>query len=316
MKKTFKQQVDAMRAVLNFCQLQPIVWAAIQAFANAIAALSLQIQSIETTEAQQDENRTGITRNKSAKKKAMANEAVAVARVLQSYALNINDMILYAKMKIQFSSIFRGDNDIALSKCKFILEHAEDIELTELEPYGISAAVLNALETSIEEFQENATAPRNAKAQREALTTTLKTLVREGSLMMRDKVLFIGRQFKVSNPEFYQQLVINAKIVSQTIHSKLRITVKDDVTGLPIEGCTVSVDGTEKTGTTTIAGNCTLSQMPLGLQGVIISKDGYTEKYIQLEFKAGKSTARIVMMTPEFDLITVKNGTKEKISAE
>jgi hypothetical protein len=120
---------------------------------------------------------------------------------------------------------------------------------------------------------------------------------------MRKQLLKIGRQFKKSNPDFYAGLVANAKVINNNIHSKIRLTVFDDVTEKVLDKALVVIDGTTIQGQTDAKGKITLSKVPEGKYNVIITKDNYIKMVLEdVVFQRGHSITRTVGMSPAFDV--------------
>lgn len=303
MKKHLKEQVDAMNAFKQFCNDNQLAWQLVVAFANALTGLDVKIQSILNTESQQEENNKGVTRTKTEKKEDMANEAVAVAHALQAYAVSISDATLYDLMSVVFTTIMKSKSSSAISSCQLVHTTASGLPLIAIEPFGISNVVLNTLRDSIAVFALASPTTRNVITNKTVLTDNLTTLVDEGNVIMRKQLLKIGRQFKKTNPDFYNGLVENAKVITNNVHAKIRLTILDDVTNLPLADTDVEIEGTDLRGKTNSAGKITLSKVPAGKRNVIISKANYIGMTLeQVNFQRGHSITRKVEMSPAFDI--------------
>jgi len=312
MEKKLKEKVDALTAFENYCMENQSVWAFLIAFVNSVTALGVKIQSIFTTESQQEENNKGVTRTKQQKKQDMANEAVAVSQGLQAYAISISDMELFELMSRPYSHIMKSKDSPAIASCQLVRDTAIALPAEAIEPFGISEAVLNTLSQSITDFKDAAPTTRNVIAHKTVLTNNCAQLVNEGNMIMRKQLLKIGRQFKKTNPDFYAGLVANAKVGSHAVHAKIRIKLYDDVTSAPLANATVSISGTELSGMTNSKGACTITRVPQGQRTVSIVLSNYIPMELEINFQRGHSATRTVQLSPAFDIPAVKEAERVK----
>jgi hypothetical protein len=314
MKKHLKEQVDAMNAFKKFCNDNQIVWQLVVGFANSLTGLGVKTQSIISTESQQEENNKGVTRTKAQKKEDMANEAVAIAHALQAYAVSISDATLYDLMSVVFTTIMKSKDTAAISACQLVFDTASGLPIDAIEIFGVSDAVLNTLRDSITIFSAASPTTRNVKTNKTVLTGSLTKLVDEGNTIMRKQLLKIGRQFKKTNPDFYNGLVENAKVIGNNVHAKIRLTVLDDVTNAPLVDADVVIEGTSLRGKTDSKGKITLSKVDAGKRNVIISKANYTTMTLeQVNFQRGHSITRTVELSPAFDVPAETIAKKETV---
>lgn len=316
MKKNLKMYYDTFRAVQNYCNQHNVVWQFLLAFVNAFAAFGVKIQSIETTEAQQEEDNKGVTRTKAEKKQALANEATAVAQALQAFARQTGNNELYSLMDIPYSEITRAKASEAISKGELIVSTLGNYPMEELEPYGISDAVKETLVQAIDSFRSAAPTTRNVITRKTVLTNNCEQLVKEANTIMRIELLKIARQLKKTNPDFYQGLVANAKLINHTVHAKIRLKATDDATGMPIVGGEVTIEGTALTGTFNERGECTITLVPAGKRNVTISHPNYDNKVLpQVNFQRGHSITKAITLIPQYDIPPVQEPARAKAKA-
>lgn len=299
MDKKLQESVDSFNAFTRFSKDNETIWTPVTAYGTGLTALELKVKTILTTESQQEENNKGVTRTKDEQKIEMANEAVGVAQAQQGYAMSIGDSTLFDLMSTPYSSIYRVKNPSAIAAAQLIYDTAKALPIVSLQPFGISAAVLDTLKTSIENFTAVAPSTRNVKAHRLVLTKNLTKLVKEANTIMRKNLLKIARQFKKTNPDFYAGLVANAKVIASSTHAKIYLTVSDQKTGVPLTGALVEIEGTVLKGLTDMKGKCTVTRVPEGIRNVTVKKTDYdVATLFAVEFKRGKSVRRIVTMVP------------------
>jgi hypothetical protein len=317
MKKSLKTYYDAFVAVQNYCNQHHAVWQFLLAFVNAFTAFGLKIQSITTTESQQEEDNKGVTRTKAEKKIDLANEATAVAQAMQAFARQKGDNALYSLMEIPYSEIMRSKASEAISKGELIVSTIDQYSMEELAPYGISDAVKETLVSAIEAFRQAAPTTRNVITRKTVLTNNCEQLVKEANSIMRLELLKLGRQFKKTHPDFYEGLVANAKLMNHTIHAKIRLKATDEATGLPVTGGLVTIEGTGLTGTFNSKGECTVTLVPKGKRNVTITHPNYDTMVLpQVNFQRGHSITQPVTLIPQYDLPPVKEPVEVKTKAK
>ncbi|MEP7167801.1 MAG: carboxypeptidase-like regulatory domain-containing protein [Bacteroidota bacterium] len=318
MKRTLLEELDAFNRFEKFCNLpanKPL-WQGLLLYSNGMAALDLKIQAIYATDAQQEENNKGVTRTKKQVKTDMSNVASSTAACLQAFASVNNDQNLYSQMQIEFSDIMKAKDGKAIGKCDLILEKALALPLDQIELVGISQLVLDTLDQSIKDYKAVASSTGTVRTNKKGLTSNLTTLTGEANKIMRTQLLKMGKQWKISHPDFYNGMVDSAKVIHVNIHTKARISVKDE-NDMAVENASIvitSADGRKLTGKTNAKGNCTISRVPEGSASMTISKPDFSEKTLDgLNFLRGKSLTRAITLLPEFDVPAVKEQ-KKKVS--
>ncbi|HKR03642.1 MAG TPA: carboxypeptidase-like regulatory domain-containing protein [Bacteroidia bacterium] len=321
MKRTLKEELDAFNRFQSFCNLpanKPI-WQGLLSYSNGMTAMDLKIQAIYATDSQQEEDNKGVTRTRKQVKTAMANVASSTASCLQSFASVNDDQNLYSQMQIELSDIMRAKDATAIGKCNLVLQKASGLPLAAIEPFGISQLVIDTLEQSIEDYKGVAASTGDVRTIRKGLTKNLTTLTGEANKIMRTQLLKMGKQWRTSHPDFYEGMVNSAKVIRVSIHTKARVTVKDENDAF-VENATIvitSADGSQLTGKTTAKGSCTISRVPEGSASMTISKPNFIEKTIEgLNFQRGKTLSRTITLLPEFDVPAVSETSKQKASAK
>ncbi|MEO5569368.1 MAG: hypothetical protein ABIT08_06315 [Bacteroidia bacterium] len=303
MRKRLKEQTDSMTAFFNFCK-QPEhvpIWEGLSGFANGVSALDLKIQKIIFTESEQEKNNKGVTETKKSRKTDMAIKASAIAAGLEAYSIDKGDQNLLKSMNITFSDIMRGMNASALTKAKLVYDTGKELPPGEIVSYGITDDILFSLNKSAERYSEVASSTRLVITNKTKLTNNCACLVKEANAIMRKQLLKIGRCFKEAHPDFYEGLVMNAKVYSHSVHSKIRITAETGEPANAVAEAAVIIEGTILTGATNVKGKCTVSEVPEGERQVTVIK-GNMRKTFKVKFKRGLSITRKVDLDPVFDL--------------
>jgi hypothetical protein len=316
MEKKIKQNYDVLVAVVALSNQYPEIWQEVLAYVNTLAAISLKIEAALNVGEQQQKNTTGVAITKAARKKSMARMAVPVAEGLQAYGESISNQDLVKEMAISYSAIIAATNAPAIDMCNLIHTTASGLPQAAILPFGISTAVIQTMEDSISAFSSVQSSTRLVRTNKTRLTKNLKLIVDEGNSIMRKQLLKIARQFEITYPEFYYELLDAAKVQTHSMHCKIRITALTE-DGTPIEGALVTISGTILTGKTGPDGKCTVTRVPEGTRTATVSKAGVFEDkvFADLNFQRGKSINRKAVMVPEFDVPAVAEKKKQKAQA-
>lgn len=313
MKKSLKDQLNAFIAFKQFCEENKIVWENTAAFLNAFGAFVTKIESIFSTEAEQEENNKGVTRSKDEKKLQLTTLAMSVGQAVQGYAIANNNPELFEKMNISPSDIYRAKASTAISKAQLIFATASDLPQAEIEPYGITAAVLNSLKGAISIFEVACSSTRLMVTHKTILTDDLTDLVGEANTIMRKQLLKIGYQYKATYPNFYEGMKLNSKVIRTTVHTKLKLTAVDSETQRALTGVLAEIEGTALKGVTDMEGKCTITEVPEGKHNVILRKTDYEVAVIDgVDFKRGKSATVNAAMIEKVGANRSK-GIREKV---
>jgi hypothetical protein len=220
-------------------------------------------------------------------------------------------------MQIEFSDIMKPKDGIAIAKSQLVFDTASGLPLTEIEKFGVSQTVIDTIEQAISDYQAVEQSTGNVKSRKKGLTENLTALTKEANEIMRNQVLETGKVFIKSNNDFYRGLVNSSKVVHVNIHTKARVSVKDE-NDLGIADALIvitSADGSQLKGKTSAKGNCTISRVPEGSASMTVSKPNFIGKtYDGLNFERGKTLNRAVTLLPVFDIPAVKE-TKKKANA-
>ena len=101
--------------------------------------------------AEMDEDITGVGEQKQAHRVTMRDLAVAVSGALHSYYLSIKDLENAKKVYLTKSEVDNARDTAAHYECDRILKKGQEMSV-EIEPYGVTAAMLTDLETAVNAF--------------------------------------------------------------------------------------------------------------------------------------------------------------------
>ncbi len=189
----------------------------------------------------------------------------------------------------------------AISTSTLVMDTVNKLPADALLPFGITDETKTLLGDLISYYYKSAPTTRNVITNKTVLTKKLTVLVNEANFIMRKELLKMARQFKKTNPNFYDGLVANAKVIKNAVHAKIRLTILSDVTQGALKNARVVIDGTDITGFTDAKGKLTLSRVPEGKRNVTIMLANYTTMVLEaVDFKRGHSITRTVDLSPAF----------------
>ena len=82
--------------------------------------------------------------------------------------------------------------------------------------------------------------------------------------------------------------------VDETQYGKISVNVTD-VVETKINGATVSLEGTEFTGTTGSAGGCNINNVPYGTYDMLVSSEGYADKTVEVAVDEEVESVEVVL---------------------
>jgi hypothetical protein len=304
MLKKQKTQLSAMEAVLAVCLEYPMVIILLLSLDNAVIALGLKIQSILITEGKQQLNNKGVTISKRKMKTMMVNLGGSIASAIQAFAVD-NDPELYEKMRFPKASYLKGDDSNAISACRTIHTIVSAIPATDRDKVGVTDAVLLSFKNATDDFEtKGSKSTRKVIVTKTSLTKMLVTLVGEGNVIMRYKILKLSEQLKDQYPEFYIEVNQAAKLIERNTHTKIRVE------GFNIEthesvgaGMNVLVQESGKQGVSGSNGLCTI-YLPEGEYTLVISMENHITKTVPVKVTRGSNTIK-VDLTESFDVPAV-----------
>lgn len=294
-----------MEAVLVVCLEYPMVIMLLLALDNAVIALGLKIQSVLSTEGKQQLNNKGVTISKKKRKKMMVNLGSAIASAIQAFAVD-SDPTLYENMRFPKSVYLNGTDSDAISACRTIHTIVSAIPLADRNAVGVTDAVLLSFKNATDDYEtKGSKSTRKVIVNKTALTRMLVTLVGEGNVIMRDKILKLSEQLKDQYPEFYIEVNQAAKLIESNTHTKVRVEGIDIESGESLgEGMTVLVQETGKQGTSGSNGLCTI-YLKEGVYHLEISMENYNTLIREVTVDRGSNTIKAEMV-PTFNVPAVK----------
>jgi hypothetical protein len=189
-----------------------------------------------------------------------------------------------------------------------------------LSPYATPDGLEN-LKTQLEEFTALNATPRNAIAHRKMLNESIQTGMNETIKLLSEVIDNVALNFATTHPEFLTEYKNNRRLVGNSKHTKLRVSVKDDL-NQPIYGVTVLQNGTANAGITDINGKLDLHITVNDAQPVYrftLSMGSQQIVTPYLEIKKGHTLSKSFIMAPSGFIIPKEEAVKpvpEKVIIE
>lgn len=273
--------LDMFNRVINHAtgtDNQPIT-DTIPAFATGILALAAKRAAIVLKAGKQEEEITGITKDKAEARKDLDEITFATISPVVAYALSLEekDFELHDKMKHAKSTIrdINDDEIVAWASTRFtIIEAIVSNGGNPLSGYGITPASLTAWNEAIVAYDPQAAAPQTAKDHRKSLTEELDELFTEGNEIVDNTLDPISIGFKKDNPHYYKDFRNATEIIDlgkgTTILEALVQTIVGSETK-PVWKATISVDQTDESAITDIDGKAEIKPVKKGEVTVTVS---------------------------------------------
>jgi hypothetical protein len=188
-------------AVEFFCNTNIAIINTKPAFAAAFAAFVSKITVLVGSQAIVLNPTLGIAKDKSALKKILCKTASDIASLVFAYANKTNNQTLSQQVNYSFTRLYRKPSISTAVTCKNIYDLANN-NLAALEFYGVTVAMLSALQTAISNYSDSVPKPQNAKATKQTANANIKKLIKEVDKILKNEMDKLVVGFKTANPNF------------------------------------------------------------------------------------------------------------------
>lgn len=177
-----------MKAVLAYLKNSPAaILLLLPVLTTLTAAMEVLVNAMLAAESTQGTVANGAGATKADKKLALFNSAASVAKALLSYANSVNDTDLSKLMTDMLKEMDRKADATFIMRCKAIHEKGV-ANVASLAPYGISAAVLTALDLTITNYSGQEQSVRNRIVDKKNATSTIAKLQREVTALLKQQI--------------------------------------------------------------------------------------------------------------------------------
>ncbi|MBK7855358.1 MAG: hypothetical protein IPJ79_11025 [Bacteroidetes bacterium] len=212
-------------------------------------------------------------------------------------------------MSFTNSKLMRERDTKIKGAADLIAETAETLAVA-LVPFGITAAMVDALKALAEDYQRNfLSKPETAIKNRKTITEkTLPQLFLDADTILKDQLLKLVVQFNAVNPDFVSKFIYATFIgTAGARHTRLSVLVNqvlesDAVERIikPIENALVVIEDTGLSGNTNEKGKLTITKVPEKATTVKVTYNNTTVEK-KVKFERGKATR----LTVDFEEVFV-----------
>ena len=177
-----------MKAVLAYLKNTPAaILLLLPILTSLTSAMEALVNAMLAAEQTQGTVANGAGATKAARKLVLFNAAASVGRALLSFANSTNDTDLVKLMTEMLELLDRKADATFIMRCKTIHEKGV-ANVGSLAPYGVSDAVLTALDLTITNYEGQEQSVRNRVVARANATSAIATLQREITALLKKQI--------------------------------------------------------------------------------------------------------------------------------
>jgi hypothetical protein len=218
---------NMFQILLNLMVLFDLVWSAIPSVASIVTAFRNKVGEIDETAQLQQASLKVFKENKEEKKGQMADESLVMRGKISSIAATEGNTLLLGKMKISYTKLFYAKDATAIGYAEIIYDSAVALTPAQKTAAGISDDDITALREKIDAFKE-LPSPIEMRAIRKANTAKLNVLFKEANLILKNSLTGLMFQFKVSNPDFFNQYMNGKSVFERHRHTTVILNAVDE----------------------------------------------------------------------------------------
>ena len=180
-------QAKKNRILLRLKETPAAILILLPVLTNLTSAMEALVNAMLAAEQTQGTVAIGAGSTKSAKKLVLFNAASSVGKALLSFANSTNDTDLVKLMTEMLELLDRKADATFIMRCKTIHEKGV-ANVGSLAPYGVSDAVLTALDLTITNYEGQEQSVRNRVVARANATSAIATLQREITALLKKQI--------------------------------------------------------------------------------------------------------------------------------
>jgi hypothetical protein len=195
-----KARFNMRKAVEQHLDENTVIIAAVPAFPTALGKLKTFNDRIAAAAGLQETPRTGVAKDKQARKDELIQNALKVVKPARAYAAATGDNTLRDEIDYSETDLNRLRDEQLAPRCQVIHDRAAAL-LEEMNDYGLTQAKLTALQTAIDNYSAETPKTRAARAETSVQTDNLEDLFSESKkvLLQMDDMI---DNFEDDHPDF------------------------------------------------------------------------------------------------------------------
>jgi hypothetical protein len=284
----------------TFLLANATITATLPLFSTYFTVIQSTVAQIQAVQVQQETDKSGNTVVKNQYRVALIAQTIDVGRRVVAYAINVNNSVLLAQVNYTESDL-KKSSDVNLVSIAQVIHDSANANVAALATYGITAAILTTMQTSITNFSGAIPKGRVGTTDGEQSTQQLATLFNtlKTNWAKIDKLV---EMVKTAQPNFYQEYHNVRKVIStgngsfalQASATELNSSEpisKATFTFAPSNGLLKSVVANSKDNIvkkTAAKGKFNIKSMPEGTYTVTITKPGYKDQVVTVNVVSGE----------------------------
>jgi len=227
-------------ASVTFLNANATITATLPNFAGYFTTVQTTNTQIQAAQVQQEADKSGDTTAKKQLRATLIAQAIDVSRRVVAYATNVNNSALLALVNYTESDLKKASDQKLVSSCQVIRDNA-NTNVAALTTYGITAAIITTLQTSITNFNNTIPKGRVDTTDSGEATKLLATLFKTLSANW-DKIDTLVEMVRTSQPNFYNEYIKVRKVIETGTGSlPLKIKATNALTGAPEANVTLTL---------------------------------------------------------------------------
>jgi hypothetical protein len=171
------------------------------AFTAAFAIFALKITLLSSSETAVSKKTKGVAMDKGTLKQILCQTAADLAALVFAYANRTKNETLKQQVNYAKSDIEKIKDDLIVPTCNNIKKAATD-NLAALADYGVTTAMVTALQTNIDNYNGAVPKPKLVKANKTTETANIKTTIKDIDNVLVNEMDKLVVGFKTANPNF------------------------------------------------------------------------------------------------------------------
>lgn len=268
----------------------------VPAFAKVYGNIKALLDNITVAGNLQEEKQQAVSTGKYEYQAAIGQQALTIAAAIVTYAVSIKDGELKESMNFTRTELSYVTDAELGARASNILTTAKKLE-EPLQEYGVSAEMIASLARLTEQYLPEANKTRTHTARRKNATQQIGDAIKQAQELMDNQLDKLMIRYQVSNPEFYNQYIINRTVINPARRkTRLEGVTTDGETQTGLGDVLVMVEGSNLVTTTLADGSYSLKVPPMSGATIIFQKDGYVTQKLVLDIKRGQAVKQEVVL--------------------
>ncbi len=282
--------------ITTLCANNAATVAAIPAFANSATQLNGIIVAIRSANQVQENMGTGSTNKKMAKQNLVDLTCIVAGGVF-AYASSIGNGNLKAQTKITPTALAQSKDEVLPQRCTDILAIATANQAAII-PFGITPAILTALQSAISDYNATITDPAIIKSKKKVATQNLTALFKQAETLLKEQMDKTVLLLKSTDAGFVEQYKSLRDFVDPgTSATQLKVTVLSATNETPLNAKVFATDTIVLT--TDANGVAAFKPITPGTYNVRAAAEGYAEQTKNnVQIKLGKRSQILLKLVP------------------